>query len=63
MEHQAIIPMSEYKEFMKWKEEKYKKQSSVVYEDDRILFQMLTIKIMKMITAPRCVQCNSEMPN
>ena len=26
MEHQAIIPMSEYKEFMKWKEEKNKRE-------------------------------------
>ena len=38
MEHQAIIPMSEYQEFLKWKEGKYKKQSSVVYEDDGIPF-------------------------
>ena len=39
MEHQAIIPMSEYQEFLKWKEDKNKRKiSKVVYEDDGIPF-------------------------
>jgi len=38
MDHMAIIPMDEYNEFIQWKRNKYKKKSSVVYEDDWVPF-------------------------
>jgi len=38
MEHQVLIPMDEYNEFIQWKRNEYNKKSSVVYEDDGIPF-------------------------